>query len=192
MKLSRKKLEAMAQVHYETLNNAILGEWALIDRAAKNKMFEALACALDLLPEGDVPQEMEDEINEVIQDAICDGEGDIRAKNLIQNLERRGIHLVYIAEAKAGTEEEALLALAKDICAPLEGLCSLDPKKCSCLAKLFSIAQAHVHKWTPSTLGHGVEQCTKCKMTVMEAHALGLMNRCGQSVSDELTISSRP
>lgn len=100
-----------------------------------------MAVALDALPEGDVPEEMEDEINEVIQDTICDGEGDIRAKRLIQNLERRGIHLVYISPAKEGTEDE-VLALAKDICAPLEGFCSLDPKKCSCLGKLFAIAKA--------------------------------------------------
>ncbi|MBK9497152.1 MAG: hypothetical protein IPO08_22085 [Xanthomonadales bacterium] len=34
------------------------------------------------------------------------------------------------------------------------------------------------HHWVPSTLGHGHMMCDRCKITMMEAAAIGEMNHC--------------
>jgi hypothetical protein len=35
-----------------------------------------------------------------------------------------------------------------------------------------------LHDWGPSTVGHGTQQCRRCKLTNLEASALGLLNEC--------------
>lgn len=36
----------------------------------------------------------------------------------------------------------------------------------------------HPHNWIPSTLGHGNQMCSRCKMTDLEAAALGELEDC--------------
>lgn len=35
-----------------------------------------------------------------------------------------------------------------------------------------------LHNWVRSTLGHGIQMCSKCKITALEAAALNRLNKC--------------
>lgn len=55
---------------------------------------------------------------------------------------------------------------------------ALQQELVSAYQKEFPLVGTVTHKWERSTLGHGELMCTKCKITVLEARALGEENEC--------------
>lgn len=38
-----------------------------------------------------------------------------------------------------------------------------------------------LHKWVPSTLGHGDAMCAHCRVTNREAAVIGILNHCDRA-----------
>jgi hypothetical protein len=48
-------------------------------------------------------------------------------------------------------------------------------------AHMTQAAREPLHKWVPSTLGHGEAMCEHCLITNREAAALGWLNYCAEA-----------